>query len=152
MLVNYSCRISMEWQIRVGNFRKFPFPWKFPEIEHYDDMGTSAPQANILQFHDEYLSCRVERWRVGKPMAGRTQIFHLKYFWHPDDRWGESWSGSDVTAGPKLGHHTWFRWFVKLCRVVTNKAGNGESSNLTSKTFFIFGWGKSWWQWCHSRV
>ena len=79
-------------------------------------MGNSAPQANILQFHDEYLSCRVERWRVGKPMAGRTQIWHLKYFWHPDDRWSESLSGSDVTAGSKLGHHTWFRWFVKLCR------------------------------------
>ena len=151
----YSCRISMEWQIRVGNFRKFLEISISMEISGNWALrwhGKQCSSSKHLQFHDEYLSCRVERWRVGKPMAGRTQIWHLKYFWHPDDRWGESWSGSDVTAGSKLGHHTWFRWFVKLCRVVTNKAGNGESSNLTSKTFFIFGWGKSWWQWCHSRV
>ena len=89
------------------------------EWRHRGDVGSAyTPQKTVLRHWEFCCSYRDKRWRVGKPMVSRTQIWPQKNFL--SSGFGDNWGWSDVTTGSKLYHHTSFSCFVKLCRTAFN--------------------------------
>ena len=99
------------------------------------DVGSAyTPQKTVLRHWEFCCSYRDKRWRVGKPMVSRTQIWPQKKFLSTG--FGENWGWSDVTTGSKLYHHTWFSCFVKLCRTVFNTETSDGALKMHEKSWY----------------
>ena len=63
------------------------------------DVGSpSTPGENVLWHWAFYCSYRDERWCVGKLVMSKTQIWHQKFYLHPDVARARGGQGSDVTS------------------------------------------------------
>jgi len=73
------------------------------EWRHRGDVGSAyTPQKTVLRHWEFCCSYRDKRWRVGKPMVSRTQIWPQKKISHPD----LAITGVEVTSQPGLSYTT----------------------------------------------
>ena len=87
------------------------------EWRHRGDVGSAyTPQKTVLRHWEFCCSYRDKRWRVGKPVVSRTQIWPQKNFF--SSGFGDKWGWSDVTTGSKPYHHTRFECFDNIYHAV----------------------------------